>query len=181
MREIPEMLWTIGHSTRSAEELVALLVDDRIELLVDVRRFPASRRHPQFNRGTLQTSLPAARIDYLWCEALGGRRRARKDSHNTAWRNASFRGYAAYMETEPFVAATAELMRRARYQRTAVMCAEQAWQQCHRGLIADYLKAQDIQVLHIVGPGRTQPHPWTGAARIVEGKLCYRSEETQGG
>jgi uncharacterized protein (DUF488 family) len=169
-------VWTIGHSTRSAAELVALLQEHGIALLADVRRFPASKRHPQFNRGTLEATLAPAGIAYAWLEHLGGRRSARKDSHNTAWRNAGFRGYADYMETEPFALAIAELMRDAQQLSTAVMCAEQAWQQCHRGLIADFLKAHEVEVVHIVGPGREEPHPWTGAARIVDGKLSYRGD-----
>jgi uncharacterized protein (DUF488 family) len=121
-------IWTIGHSTRSLEELVALLDECGIELLADVRRFPASRRHPQFNRSNLQTTLAPTGIAYVWLEDLGGRRNARKDSHNTAWRNAGFRGYADYMETEPFARAIEELTAQAQQKRTAVMCAEQAWQ-----------------------------------------------------
>lgn len=159
---------------------MALLEASGIELLADVRRFPASRRHPQFNRSNLQTTLAPAGISYVWLENLGGRRNARKDSHNTAWRNASFRGYADYMETEPFVQAIEELTGYAHEKRTAVMCAEQAWQQCHRGLIADYLKAHEVPVVHILGAGRTQPHPWTAAARIVEGKLSYRAPDETG-
>ena len=146
-----------------------------IELLADVRRFPASRRHPQFNRDMLESSMRAADIGYTWFEQLGGRRSARKDSHNTAWRNASFRGYADYMETETFARAIEELMRHACGQRTAVMCAEQAWQQCHRGLIADYLKTRGVEVRHILGDGSIEPHPFTAAARIVDGQLGYRA------
>src|SRR5438552_2651959 len=103
-------LWTIGHSTRSAEELIALLRAQDIEALADVRRFPASRRHPQFNAGALQETLEAAGIVYAAFPDLGGRRPARKDSSNTAWRNESFRGYADYMETEDFRAALERLL-----------------------------------------------------------------------
>ena len=175
-------VYSIGHSTRSLDELIALLIPHDIELLTDVRRFPASRRHPQFNRETLQTALPAAHIEYLWIEDLGGRRAARKDSHNIAWRNSSFRGYADYMETEAFGRAVEQLIERARQRRTAIMCAEQAWQQCHRGLIADCLKSRGLEVVHILGPDRTQPHPWTAAARVVDGRLSYRRplESNQG-
>jgi uncharacterized protein (DUF488 family) len=177
MSALAPSIWTIGHSTHSLEELIALLEECGIELLADVRRFPASRRHPQFNRGTLGEDLSPSGIAYIWLEDLGGRRNPRKDSHNTAWRNAGFRGYADYMETEPFARAIEELNRHAQQKRTAVMCAEQAWQQCHRGLIADYLKAHEVSVVHILGDGRTQPHPWTAAARIVEGKLSYRAPD----
>ena len=175
MSESAAAVWTIGHSTRSAAEVITLLQAHGIELLADVRRFPASRRHPQFNRDVLESSMPAAGIRYTSLEQLGGRRSVRKDSHNTAWRNASFRGYADYMETETFARAIEQLMRHACEQRTAVMCAEQAWQQCHRGLIADYLKARGVEVRHILGDGSMEPHPFTAAARIVDGQLSYRA------
>jgi uncharacterized protein (DUF488 family) len=166
-------VYSIGHSTRSLEELIALLAQHEIALLADVRRYPASRRHPQFNRAALEAALPAAGIAYVWIEALGGRRSPHKDSHNRAWHNAGFRGYADYMETQAFGHAVGQLTAYAQERRTAVMCAEQAWQQCHRGLIADFLKASGIDVVHITGDGRTQDHPWTAAARIVDGKLSY--------
>jgi uncharacterized protein (DUF488 family) len=168
-------LWTVGHSTRAQEELIGLLAQNSIQVLADVRRYPASRRYPHFNREALQRALPAAGIDYVWMPELGGRRAPRKDSTNTAWRNAGFRGYADYMETDPFRAAIESLLQRAQRQRTTVMCAEQAWQQCHRGLISDYLKARGVEVTHIVDPGRIEPHPWTAAARIVDGRLSYKA------
>ena len=170
-------IYTIGHSTRAADELVDLLSRSKVRTLVDVRRYPASRRHPQFNRDALAATLPAANIEYVWSPALGGRRTPRKDSHNTAWRNAGFRGYADYMETEPFELAVAQLMDIARARPTAFMCAEQAWQQCHRGLIADYLKARGWEVHHILGDGRVEPHPGTAAARFVDGRLSYEADE----
>jgi uncharacterized protein (DUF488 family) len=166
-------LWTVGHSTRPQEELVRLLERNGIQALADVRRYPASRRHPQFNREALQCSLPAAGIDYFWIPKLGGRRAPREDSRNTAWRNTGFRGYADYMETDAFRDAIESLLQCARDRRTVIMCAELAWQQCHRGLISDYLKAHGIEVTHIVGPGRIEPHPWTAAAQIVGGELSY--------
>jgi len=171
-------VYSIGHSTRSLDELIALLIPHDIELLTDVRRFPASRRHPQFNRETLQTALPAAHIEYLWIEDLGGRRAARKDSHNMAWRNSSFRGYADYMETADYQRARDALAELALRVRTAVMCAEAVWWQCHRGLIADDFKARGWTVLHLLSPGRIDEHPWTGAARIVDGRLRYREPDT---
>jgi uncharacterized protein (DUF488 family) len=166
-------IWTVGHSTRPQEELIGLLKRNGIQALADVRRYPASRRHPQFDREALERSLPAAGIEYLWIPELGGRRVPRKDSRNTAWRNAGFRGYADYMETESFRVAIESLLERARVRHTAIMCAELAWQKCHRGLISDYLKARGIEVRHIVGPGRIEPHPWTAAAHVVEGELSY--------
>jgi uncharacterized protein (DUF488 family) len=166
-------LWTVGHSTRAQEELIGLLEQNGIQVLADVRRYPASRRYPHFNREALQRALPAAGIDYVWMPELGGRRAPRRDSTNTAWRNAGFRGYADYMETEAFRAAIESLLQRAQRQGTTVMCAEQAWQQCHRGLISDYLKARGVEVTHIVGQARVELHPWTAAARIANGKLSY--------
>ena len=169
-------VYSIGHSVRSVEELIVVLKKNAIELLADVRRYPTSRRNPQFSGPALTSSLAAAHLHYVWLEALGGRRSARKDSHNTAWRNASFRGFADYMESEAFETAIAQLLDSASRQRTVIMCAEQAWQQCHRGLIADFLKARGIEVLHIRWNGSIEPHPFTAAARIVEGQLSYRAE-----
>ena len=168
-------LWTVGHSTRTQAELLDLLEQNGVRTLVDVRRYPASRRHPQFNREALERSLPQSGMDYVWMPDLGGRRAPRKDSPNTAWRNAGFRGYADYMETDAFRDAIDALLQRARDRRTAIMCAEQAWQQCHRGLISDYLKVRGVEVTHIVDQGRVEPHPWTAAARIANGKLSYTS------
>ena len=170
-------IYTIGHSTRLLKDLIDLLHENRIQSLVDVRRFPGSRRHPHFNREALEASVPQALIQYRWLPELGGRRAARKDSHNRAWRNAGFRGYADYMETEPFKNAIASLLTDAREQTIAIMCAEQAWQQCHRGLVSDYLKVRGVEVVHILGKNRTQPHPWTAAAQVIDGKLSYEQTE----
>ena len=171
------MIWTVGHSTRGIEEFIALLQENAIRVLVDIRRYPSSRRHPQFARESLESSLRAAGIDYQWLPELGGRRAPRKDSRNTAWRNDGFRGYADYMETEAFHLGISRLLELARVQRTAFMCAEQAWQQCHRGLVADHLKAQGWEVVHILGPRCVQPHPYTQPAQIVQGKLTYAAVE----
>jgi uncharacterized protein (DUF488 family) len=164
---------TIGHSTRPVEELLGLLRENGVEMLTDVRRYPASRRYPQFNREALERSLPESGIGYVWLPELGGRRTPRQDSRNTAWRNAGFRGYADYMETEPFQLAIGQVLQQAQERRTAIMCAEQAWQQCHRGLISDFLKARGVEVTHILGRGRTELHPWTAAAHLVNGELSY--------
>ena len=171
---------TIGHSIRPLEELIALLGENRVQTLVDVRRYPASRRHPQFNREVLERSLPEPSIEYVWMPELGGRRSPDRNSHNTVWRNAGFRGYADYMETQPFQAAIAHLLQQMEVKRSAIMCAEQAWQQCHRGLIADFLKARGVEVIHILGHNRTEPHPWTAAAQIAGGELSYSSVEKSG-
>jgi len=166
-------IWTIGHSTLPIESFIDALRVNSIALLADVRRFPASRRHPQFGREALAQSLGAHGIDYVHYEALGGRRRPRANSRNTAWRNDSFRGYADYMETAEFPRAIEVLVHDAKARRVAIMCAEMLWWQCHRGLIADYLKAHDHRVTHIAAAGRTEPHPFTSAARIIDGRLSY--------
>jgi uncharacterized protein (DUF488 family) len=145
-----------------------------IELLVDVRTFPMSRRYPQFNKSVLAETLASKGIDYRHEPRLGGRRNPRTDSHNTAWRNAMFRGYADHMETDEFAAGIKELLELANASRTAVMCAEAVWWKCHRSMIADYLKAADHTVLHIVDEKKTEEHPFTSAARIVDGELSYR-------
>jgi uncharacterized protein (DUF488 family) len=161
-------------STLPIDAFINALRLNNIALLGDVRRFPASRRHPQFGREALAQSLAAHGIDFVHYEALGGRRRPRSNSHNTAWRNDSFRGYADYMETTEFTGAIDTLVRDATARRVAIMCAEALWWQCHRGLIADYLKARDHHVTHIAAGGKIEPHPFTSAARIIEGRLSYQ-------
>jgi uncharacterized protein (DUF488 family) len=170
----PTELWTIGHSTRSAEDFAALLRENEIKVIVDVRRYPGSRRYPHFNAENLQVHLKTQGIEYLHFEDLGGRRTADKDSPNTAWRNEAFRGYADYMMTGEFAAAVERLFNVASERRTAVMCAESLWWQCHRALIADYAKVRGVKVRHILAPNKVEEHPYTSAARIVEGELCYR-------
>jgi uncharacterized protein (DUF488 family) len=167
-------LWTIGHSTHSIEDFIRSLKSFEIQTLGDVRSFPGSRRCPQFNREQLQVSLAAAGIHYQHFPELGGRRRGRPDSVNVAWRNESFRGYADHMDTEDFRLGIARLLDVARGQRTAVMCAEAVWWRCHRSLISDYLKAKGVEVTHIMATGKSQAHPFTSAARIVNGELSYR-------
>ncbi len=174
----PRRLWTIGHSTRSGEEFVAVLRAHKIEAVVDVRLHPGSKRYPHFNSEALATLLTAQHIAYLPLRALGGRRRPRPDSRNTAWRNESFRGYADYMETPEFEAAARALAERAGVMPTAVMCAEAVWWRCHRGLIADYFKARGTEVCHLFDLRKSEPHPFTGAARLVDGRLDYTGEET---
>jgi uncharacterized protein (DUF488 family) len=167
-------IWTIGHSTRSREEFLDLLKVDRIQTLVDIRSFPGSRRYPHFNKENLRAALSVVHINYSHMAELGGRRKAKPHSINMAWRNESFRGYADYMETEAFREGIERLMELAHEQRTVIMCAEAVWWRCHRSLIADYLKAAGVTVLHIVGEGRADEHPFTSAAQIVNGKLSYR-------
>jgi uncharacterized protein (DUF488 family) len=167
-------IWTVGHSTRAADVFNQILLNHGIKTLVDVRTFPGSRRYPQFNKPALSESLARAEIIYHHEPRLGGRRTPRKDSHNTAWRNEGFRGYADYMETEEFRAGIKALLELAGVSRTAVMCAEAVWWKCHRSLIADYLKATGHTVTHIVDEKKTEEHPFTSAARVIDGQLSYR-------
>ena len=166
-------LWTIGHSTRSAEEFHELLSAHGIEALVDVRTFPGSRRYPQFNKETLSNSLEGNGLKYFHLPELGGRRQARKDSKNTAWKNASFRGYADHMESAEFQQGIRRLLDIASAKRTTIMCAEALWWRCHRSLISDFLKATGVEVFHIQDKAKVEPHPFTSAARIVDGELTY--------
>jgi uncharacterized protein (DUF488 family) len=165
---------TVGHSTRSLDEFLAVLAAHDVHILADVRSYPGSRRHPQFNKECLAESLPLAGVDYYHLPELGGRRQPRKDSRNTALINEGFRGYADYMETEPFQLGIAHLLGLAASKRTAIMCAEAVWWRCHRSLISDYLKSRGVAVIHILDPDRSEPHTYTTAARIVDGELCYR-------
>jgi uncharacterized protein (DUF488 family) len=173
-------IWTVGHSTLPIEDFVDLLASQRIEVVADVRRFPASRRHPQYNREQLERSLVEAGVRYASFQDLGGRREPRADSTNSAWRNASFRGYADYMETAPFATALNRLVTMPRSARVAVMCAEALWWRCHRSLIADYLTAAGTQVLHIGAGGRVTQHALKAPARLVDGRLAYPGEPTLG-
>ncbi len=166
-------IWTIGHSTRTIEEFIDILGHYQIEILVDVRHFPGSRRLPHFNKTALHEALVAAGIRYEHLVELGGRRPVRPDSRNVVWRNASFRGYADYMETQPFRDGVDHLLEIARAGRTAIMCSEAVWWRCHRPMIADYLKARGVQIVHILSSKKTQEHPYTSAARLVEGQLSY--------
>jgi len=168
-------VWTVGHSTRYIGEFVELLSGFGIGVLADVRRYPSSRKFPHFNVESLSASLEGSGIEYLPLPELGGRRRPRPDSRNTAWRNPSFRGYADYMDSDDFRSGVAQLLESARARRTAVMCAELLWWRCHRALVADYLKADGVRVIHILGPEKSTEHPYTSAARVVGGKLSYES------
>src|SRR5579862_3034491 len=171
-------IWTIGHSTRTIEEFISLLREHQIEILADVRHFPGSRRFPHFNKLQLARALSTAGIRYEHLVELGGRRPVKPDSHNLLWRNASFRGYADYMETWPFRDGLDRLLKIARTGRTAIMCSEAVWWRCHRSMIADDLKSKGLQVLHILGGGKLQEHPYTSAARIVRGRLVYTLPST---
>ena len=170
-------LYTIGHSTRALDEIVAALKAHDIETLVDIRAFPMSRRLPHFNRENLEKSLPAQGIRYLWMPALGGYRKAvRNDSPHTALRNASFRNYADYTLTAEFEQAVGELLQIATASRTAYMCAERVYFRCHRMIVSDWLVAHGHQVLHIDAEGPTHPHKLLAEARVVDGQLIYRGD-----
>jgi len=160
-------LFTIGHSTRTSDELIRLLAEHGIERLVDVRRFPGSRRHPQFAREALAGSLAAAAIEYLHEPDLGGRRQPLPDSPHTAWRVAAFRGYADYMGSPPFAVALARLLRLAAAAPTVILCAEAVPWRCHRRLIADAATVAGTEVVHILGPGRAERHELDPKARVV--------------
>jgi uncharacterized protein (DUF488 family) len=173
-RDVSEgTIWTVGHSTRSPEEFNQILKSHKIAILVDVRSFPGSRRYPHFNKGQLEQSLATIKIDYVHAPALGGRRKPNAQSKNIAWKNASFRAYADHLESAEFKQGITELLKLARDERTAVMCAEALWWRCHRSLIADYLKAKGWEVVHIGDEVHTELHPYTSAARIVKGRLSY--------
>ncbi len=187
-------IWTIGHSTRAIDELISLLKENEINLLADVRAWPGSKRYPQFNKDALVESLNAHGIRYEHFPELGGKRKSKPDSRNTAWRNASFRGYADYMETEQFQKGVERLLVFARSDglgsrrnergggeavtpcAITIMCAEAVWWRCHRSLIADYLKARGVEMLHVFGANKVEAHPYTSAARIVNGELSYEAE-----
>jgi uncharacterized protein (DUF488 family) len=170
-------IWTIGHSTREIDEFISLLKENEIKLLVDVRAWPGSKRYPQFNKDVLAESLTAHGIRYEHFPQLGGKRKSKPDSRNTAWRNASFRGYADYMETEQFQKGIERLLDvAAEAGPTVIMCAEAVWWRCHRSLISDSLKTRGLEVLHILGANKVEPHPYTPPARILNGELSYEAE-----
>jgi uncharacterized protein (DUF488 family) len=166
-------VWTIGHSTRTAEEFRATLSAYGIEALVDVRRFPGSRRLPQFDSQTLERDLEHAGVSYLWLESLGGRRRALPDSVNTAWRHDAFRAYADHVASEEFAEGLNELLMIAHGLHTAVMCAEVLWWRCHRRLISDVLVSLGVEVVHIRDENHSELHRLTAPGRIIDGRLTY--------
>lgn len=168
----PDKLFTIGHSTRSLEAFLELLAREGVTHLVDVRAFPASRRYPHFNAPELEKSLIAAGVKYSHAPDLGGRRKPRKDSRNTEWRNDGFRGYADYMETPRFESAVEHLLDVAKQDRTVIMCAEAVPWRCHRSLISDAATARGVSVWHILDAG-LQEHRLTSFAKIDRGRVRY--------
>lgn len=171
-----KIIYTIGHSTHTLEEFVAMLKSFNIELLADIRSFPGSSKFPHFNKENLPASLAENNIEYIHLRNLGGRRKVNPDSCNTGWRVAAFRGYADYMETENFEKAIKELEQIASEKRVAYMCAEAVWWRCHRSLVSDYLKNEGWTVLHIMGVGKITEHPYTAPAKIINGKLDYSKD-----
>jgi uncharacterized protein (DUF488 family) len=169
-------LFTIGHSTRTLDELVALLRASGVSILADIRTIPRSRHNPQFNREALGPALRRRHVRYVHLSSLGGLRRTRKDSPNTGWRNASFRGYADYMLTEDFEHGLAELEALAEEGRVAVMCAEAVPWRCHRSLVADAVTVRGGAVEDITGPGTPHPHRLTPFAHVEGTRITYPGE-----
>jgi uncharacterized protein (DUF488 family) len=171
-------IYTVGHSTRSMEELLDLLREQGIQTLIDVRRFPGSRRHPQFAQDALAASIASAAMEYMHVVELGGRRSGGAGSPNTAWRNASFRAYADYMSTPPFRAALRRVAEHASRSTSALMCAEALPFRCHRRLISDALVARGAEVIHILGPRRCEPHQMHPHAQVLDdGRLLYQEPD----
>lgn len=166
------MIWTVGHSNQPAAALLDMLTGAGIELLVDVRRYPMSRRNPQFNHDALAATLARDGIDYVQAPELGGRREPDADSANTGLRDAGFRGFADYMATSEFETAFAALIENAEQGRTAIMCAESLPWRCHRILISDALVATGMGVEHLVG-SKTRTHSLTPLARVDDGRVTY--------
>lgn len=171
------VIYTIGHSTRSLDELVAALRSFSVALLADVRTVPRSRHNPQFNVDALAAALPTLGLEYIHLPALGGLRHARKDSSNRGWRNASFRGYADYMATPEFAAGLEALRADASAKTVAIMCAEAVPWRCHRSLIADALTVRGAVVEHILGVGKANRHHLTTFARVDGVSITYPESE----
>lgn len=166
-------LWTVGHGTRALDELIALLQAAGIVQLADVRSVPRSRFNPQFDRRSLGRALPGAGILYLHLPGLGGLRRPRPDSGNTAWRSETFRGYADHMQTEAFRSSLDALLDLAARRPTAVMCAEREPRRCHRSRLADAVLARGVPVVHLIDAARAEPHALTPGARVADGQVTY--------
>jgi uncharacterized protein (DUF488 family) len=175
-----EEIWTIGHSNRPWQEFLELLQEHAIQRLVDIRRFPGSRTHPQFNQGPLEENLTLAGLDYRHLGSLGGRRTDRlPNSPNAGWRVDAFNRYADYMATEPFQAGLCELETLARERRTAMMCSEAVPWRCHRRLVADALMTRGWTVFDIVSRAPAKPHSLTPFARVRDGRLSYPAEQQE--
>ncbi len=167
-------VFTIGHSTRASDELFALLRQHDVRTLIDIRTVPKSRHNPQFGVDVLRESSDRAGVRYVHLPALGGLRHARKDSPNTGWKNASFRGYADFMQSDEFAAGVDEVLDMAREGPVAVMCAEAVPWRCHRSLVADALLVRGVRAQHILGPGPTRPHELTRFACVEGARITYQ-------
>lgn len=172
----PSVIYTIGHSTHTIEVFIAMLQSFDVKTIVDIRRFPGSRKFSQFDQDNLKIALEEVGIQYISMLELGGRRKPNVDSKNTIWKNESFRGYADYMETSEFKNAIIKLEEIALKQTTAYMCSEAVWWRCHRSMVSDFLKAKGWNVLHIMGISKVQEHKYTAPARIVDGEVFYSDE-----
>ncbi|MGH9415540.1 MAG: DUF488 family protein [Terriglobales bacterium] len=172
-----DTVYTLGHSTRPLDDFLALLAAHGVGQILDVRTVPKSRHNPQFAQSALERSLPAAGVAYHHLARLGGLRHARPNSANTGWRNASFRGFADYMQTPEFASGLEELEGLARERPSAILCAEAVPWRCHRSLIADALTVVGWRVLDIIGAGAPRPHRLTPFLHVVEGKLLYAEGE----
>ena len=176
---MPPVVLTIGHSNHPLEQFLDLLARHGVEALVDIRRFPGSRKHPHFNRDNLAAALPKSGVEYHWLEALGGRRPKRRDeSPNRGLENQGFRNYADYMLTDEFREGMEKLLEVARRKRTAIMCAEGLFWQCHRRLVSDFLVANEVMVQHIMPGGELRPHKLTSGAVIEAGRVTYPGEKS---
>jgi uncharacterized protein (DUF488 family) len=173
MNQQQKTIWTVGHSTHSAEEFLGILKHYNIDLLADVRRFPGSRKFPQFNQEVLRNFLLANGIKYIHLQNLGGRRKPDPDSKNINWRHPAFRAYADFMESEEFKIGIKELELLATEKVTSIMCSEVLWWRCHRSMIADQLKANGWEVVHILSKEKSTEHPYTQPAKVVDGELTY--------
>jgi uncharacterized protein (DUF488 family) len=171
------VVFTLGHSTLPIDCFIALLRTYGIERLVDIRTMPRSRHNPQFNGTALADTLSAEGIDFVHIHALGGLRRAHKDSRNTGWRNGSFRGYADYMQTEAFLSGLETLIQLARSKRTAIMCAEAVPWRCHRSLVADALGVRGIPVVEILSETSYRTHKLTSFAQLEGMRITYPPEQ----
>lgn len=174
LEKASKKIWTIGHSTRSLSDFIRMLESFHIQLLVDIRAFPGSRKYPHFNKENLQPALEVNSVLYTHMNELGGRRKPEPDSINIAWRNTSFRGYADYMQTPAFQKAIDKLQALASDYSVAYMCSEAPWWKCHRALVSDYLKLNGWSVFHIMEYEKATEHPFTSPARQVQGKLFYQ-------
>jgi uncharacterized protein (DUF488 family) len=176
---MPPSVLTIGHSNHPPERFLALLARHEVEALVDIRRFPGSRKHPHFNQDSLAAALQQAGVEYHWLEALGGRRPKRRDeSPNRGLENPGFRNYADYMLTDEFREGVEKLLEVARQKRTAIMCAEGLFWRCHRRLVSDFLVANGVTVQHIMPSGELRPHKMTSGAVVEGGQVTYSGERS---